>query len=291
MAHSAPLPGTVWWPSSFLAPSPRGAPLASAYAAAAERSSRSVGLPDASALAPRAPIALIALNVAPRQLDYGAEVLHRLWRLADVTIAADGAANRLREADAALPAAAQRVPGHLTGDMDSIEPAALEHFRARGSSVAVDASQDRHDFDKCLRLLESLEGGRFAEATVFVLGSVGGRVDHGAATLSTLCRHPHLRIVLLSNCNTSVLLSPGSHTILHDPELETGTCGLLPLFGRCTVSTTGFRWNLEGGELAMDGMCSSSNQAEPAAAGQPHVLTVDAHGPLLWTMELIDLGL
>ena len=69
-------------------------------------------------------------------------------------------------------------------------------------------------------------------------------------------------------------------TLLLDTGLEGPYCGLLPLAGSTTVTTTGLRWNLQDDVMKFGGLISTSN--EMAAAR----VTVKSSLPILWTMSV-----
>ena len=74
---------------------------------------------------------------------------------------------------------------------------------------------------------------------------------------------------------------PGQHR-LAVPQPTPLHCGLLPLGGPATVSTTGLQWDLTGQQLEFGGLVSTSNSF---SAGRQEV-TVDTDNSLLWTMDL-----
>ena len=89
------------------------------------------------------------------------------------------------------------------------------------------------------------------------------------------------RLVLLGDESLAFLLPAGKHVIEPNPEVEEGTCGLIPLGGRCTrVRTSGLRWNLSDAPLEFGSLVSSSNKFVDAR------VTVETSSPLLWTTSL-----
>jgi len=121
---------------------------------------------------------------------------------------------------------------------------------------------------------------------VFVASQAfGGRLDQQMANLNMLFRSEYTcfeRFVLLSDDSLALLLLPGAHTIEPNLEVEDGTCGLVPLGGRCdNVVTTGLKWNLDGTmPLEFGALVSSSNQIVAPT------VTVQTESPLLWTTSL-----
>jgi|GEM_PF-164472 len=89
-------------------------------------------------------------------------------------VCADGGYNALRERGI--------VPNVLTGDMDSIEPSALDEARNRGVRIIkFDADKNETDGELALRFLAA-EG--ITELDIY--GAFGGRPDHEAANLALL---------------------------------------------------------------------------------------------------------
>ena len=65
-------------------------------------------------------------------------------------------------------------------------------------------------------------------------GAFGGRLDQTMANINMLyCYRGFERFLLLSSHSLAFVLSPGSHVIEPNLEIETGACGLIPLGGRC----------------------------------------------------------
>lgn len=75
-------------------------------------------------------------------------------------------------------------------------------------------------------------------------GGMGGRLDHTLSALSTLHKWPHLNLVLWGEGNMAQLLPPGKHTIRPAKGFEGPSCGLVPLKGPATLTSTGLKWNL-----------------------------------------------
>ena len=77
--------------------------------------------------------------------------------------------------------------------------------------------------------------------SVVAYGAFGGRLDQQMANLNMAYSYDCFRhFYLVSDHSLAFLLRPGTHVIEPDREAEDGTCGLIPLGGRCEgVSTTG----------------------------------------------------
>ena len=123
-----------------------------------------------------------------------------------------------------------------------------------------------------------------APLSVVAYGAFGGRLDQQMANLnmaySSFSSLSHLYLV--SDESLAFVLRPGKHTIEVNEEEEDGTCGLIPLGGRCErVVTSGLRWDLDGDRpLEFGALLSSSNEfAKPT-------ITIETDAPLLWTTGL-----
>ena len=70
--------------------------------------------------------------------------------------------------------------------------------------------------------------------SVVAYGAFGGRLDHLMANLNMVYSFSCFeRFLLLSDDSLAFLLRPGSHVIQANREVEDGSCGLIPLGGRC----------------------------------------------------------
>ncbi len=124
---------------------------------------------------------------------------------------------------------------------------------------------------------------------IVVTNPLGQRLDSLMSNLSVLLECPNRRLVLLSSGSATACLPTGTSTItrtIWPPVLEQygytskDTCGLIPLGTSCTVSSTGFKWDLDEQELRFGGLVSSSNELPACKA------TVTTTAPLLFTLVL-----
>ena len=131
----------------------------------------------------------------------------------------------------------------------------------------------------------------FAQSSdqIVVTNPLGQRLDSLMSNLSVLLECPHRRLVLLSSGSATVCLPTGTSTISRTiwPSvleqygyMSKDTCGLIPLGTMCTVSSTGFKWDLDKQELRFGGLVSSSNELVACEA------TVTTTAPLLFTLVL-----
>jgi len=223
-------------------------------------------------------LALLVLNVDCESL-YTDSVLSRLWQDAAVRLCADGAANRLYDS---LPEAerGRMLPDQIRGDLDSLRPDVAEFYRARGVRIEHEPEQDTHDFEKCLRWLEEEQRSASEPFTVVAFGAFGGRLDQTMANLNMVYRYTSFAsFILLSADSLALLLPPGRNVIHVNDELESGSCGLVPLGGRCErIVTSGLLWDLDGSRpLEFGALVSSSNEVTGSE------VSVETSAPLLWT--------
>ena len=81
---------------------------------------------------------------------------------------------------------------------------------------------------------------------ILVLGALGGRFDHEMGNINVLYHFSNTKIALLSD-DCSIFLLPKTHTheIHIEKSVEGPHCGLIPIGGPSTsTTTTGLRWNL-----------------------------------------------
>ena len=232
-------------------------------------------------------------------------------------VCADGGANRLydelpgllaadsdsgddttrNDDDAAFATAVREahVPHAIVGDLDSVRPEVLAFYHSRGClTVDLSHDQDTTDLHKAVSWLESQDAARVDAADaaetatprprsrrrVLVAGALGGRFDHEMAHLSCLHAFADTEIVLVGRTSTARLIPEGVTTIVPDAEAEGPTCGLFPMRGPATVSTSGLRWNLDRQTLAFGTCISTSNRIDG-----PGEVRVRTDAPLVWTTE------
>jgi len=242
-------------------------------------------------------LALVILNVD----HHGRNPAHlramrfsHLWRQSSLRLCADGAANRLHDS-MSEGTRGTLLPDLITGDLDSLRGDVATFYAGHGVPIEGVTDQDSHDFEKCLRWLEERQHETAAHTmattdapaeqpfTVVAVGAFGGRLDQQMANLNMAYAFGSFAaFYLISDASLAFLLRPGRHVIDVNREAEDGSCGLIPLGGRCErVVTTGLKWNLDGTRpLEFGSLISSSNEIVDAR------VTVETSSPLLWTTGL-----
>lgn len=219
---------------------------------------------------PRAIAALVLLN--------GTAFHHRLlaavWPQKVPVICADGAANLLHGT------ASDRKPTHIIGDLDSILPHIQSHYKAQGTRIIKDESQDLNDFQKAMRIAMQQP----SPDPIIVMGGHGGRFDQTLGNLNTLFSTAEVgRVVTwLDATNAITALPVGTHHIYVDPSVEGPICGLIPI-GRTVqrVRTEGLKWNVDGPmSFGKDGLISTSNEF------REELVVIECSDPLIFTVQL-----
>lgn len=144
----------------------------------------------------------------------------------------------------------------VVGDLDSVEPAALEAARDRGARV------ERHPADKDATDLElALHHAAAAGCSrVVVVGGLGGRLDHLLANALLLAAAPDVDIVWRAG-NADVFTARAGRPL--DAGAGAGDLvSLLPVGGPASgVRTEGLRWQLSGDRLEPGSTRGISNEA------------------------------
>lgn len=138
------------------------------------------------------------------------------------------------------------VPDVVIGDLDSVSDAGLARVRASGITL-LSSPTDKDLTDTELALAHLLDVGA-THATLLSPG--GGRLDHAHGVLSALASP------LLSAVSIDAVIDTAHVTVLHGatrrliPQRSTITA-LHAMNGVARgITTTGFRWNLNGEDLA-----------------------------------------
>ena len=254
--------------------------------------------PSASAARPRDGDAADELLILNYHLP---AVTPHLWHRARRHFCADGGANRLYdELPAMLPhlhpddARAAHVPECIVGDLDSIRPEVLRFYVDAGAR-AVDLShdQDTTDLHKAVTAMvarpdpdsdETPDEPSPSARRILVVGALGGRFDHEMSHLSAMHEFADTRIVLLGRSSMATLVPPGVTDIVPDLDAEGPSCGLVPMQGDASATTTGLRWNLERAQrLRFGEFISTSNQVRAEEGG---VVRVETDRALVWTTDV-----
>jgi thiamine pyrophosphokinase len=148
-------------------------------------------------------------------------------------------------------------PHVVIGDMDSVDPAALEAAE-RGGAVVQRVPHDKDAVDTELALHAAVAHG--ARHIILVTGG-GGRLDHAVGVLNCLL-HP-----LLAGREVHALWGDARMRVLHGPERAEirgpvgSTIGLLAAGGDAHgIVTEGLRWSLDDEDLPAHSTRGVSNE-------------------------------
>ena len=176
---------------------------------------------------------------------------------ADVVIAADGGtllADRLGI-----------TPSLIIGDLDSTPSDLVTKYSAAGVEVRRYDHNTKWETDTELALLAALY---YSPGRIFVLGAIGGRLDHSLANV-LLLTHPSFAdrdVHILDGSNELFLAKPGEwNSIKGHPN---DIVSLLPIGVEAeAVTTRGLRWPLNGETLVAGKARGVSNRiSDPEAA-------------------------
>ncbi|CAK4032102.1 Thiamine pyrophosphokinase 3 [Lecanosticta acicola] len=194
----------------------------------------------------------------------------RLYGHASYILCADRGANRLHDllvahhADQSwLSALRTALPDAIHGDLDSVKDDVRKKYEQVGVQVSHDPDQYSTDFGKGIKtVIENVPHVK----DILVLGSIGGRVDQGTGLLHEIYReqkfnYPNIRFWLFSEASISVLLRRGTTIISTSVKegLITRNVGILPLYGKASISINGFEWDVTDWPTETGGQVSTSN--------------------------------
>ena len=162
-----------------------------------------------------------------------AQMIERALKITPTLYCADGGA-----------AYAPIMPAAIIGDMDSFDEKSTQ-FQTVNKRLIED--QDTTDFEKCLGLVSA----KF----YICLGFTGGRMDHYLSSIAALAKFSDKKVFLVSE--TDFALVANARMCL---ELGEGVpFSLFPL-ETSRAHTAGLQWNLNGEDMAIGGLISTSNR-------------------------------
>ena len=186
------------------------------------------------------------------------------------------------------------LPNVIIGDMDSIRPETLEHFKANDVQIVKDSNQDNTDFRKAGDFLLARDP---KPKRIFFLSAFGGRIDHTLSNMSNLYqlqKEHDTEIILLDRYSKMICLRPDIDyeiQLSKAIDLKEGV-GIVPVPVEPSkngneISTTGFKWNIQPGtevdSLSWDTLLSTSNEIENAE----YKVTIKSKVPLFVSTTLV----
>jgi thiamine pyrophosphokinase len=170
-----------------------------------------------------------------------------------------------------------------------------EYYRSHGCQIIQDPDQETTDFAKCLSLIDAqaidIATSPHRKLDVVVLGSLGGRVDHGLSQLHHLymaSQDTSLRIgeiILLTPESITFLLHKGYNKIY--TPLGKGflaeNIGIVPVGRPAVISTKGLEWDVSNWETEFGGRISTSNHIKS------DIVEIETTERVVFTIELAHL--
>ncbi|KAF2744399.1 thiamine pyrophosphokinase [Sporormia fimetaria CBS 119925] len=214
-------------------------------------------------------------------------VFEQLWRHARFRICADGGANRLYDLLNGMSTARTEdyLPDAVHGDLDSLRADVRDYYIAHGVAVSKDADQESTDFGKAMQMVARRQPS-IRQQDIIISGGLGGRVDQGLGLLHEIfreeSRNARIRLWLVSESSVSFTLKPGRNMLqgLASTGLFTRNVGIVPIYGRAVITTSGLGWDVQDWDTQMGTQVSTSN----------HVVSddvvIETNAPVLFTIEL-----
>lgn len=221
----------------------------------------------------------------------------KIWNNATIRHIVDGGGNYLHDLQQLAKSRSEddrpKDPHLLTGDMDSIRPEVLAHYKQISELDVVETpDQDHTDFTKAIQVLsrqKALSDKNDGVKSIVVFYTSGGRLDHVLSIYNTLYKFakdvdnntlPPLVLVDLAS-SISLLLTKGKHQI---PAVKCANwCSLVPLNGPVTLTTSGFRWNLNKDTLEFGKFISTSQEFD--AKSDVATVEIASDKPLLFSVD------
>jgi thiamine pyrophosphokinase len=200
-----------------------------------------------------------------------------------------------------------QIPTAIVGDFDSIKAPVMQTYASQGAKIEEDRDQYKTDFGKSMRVLREYhsESSSAVKAhkdeetfNILILSDLSGRIDQGIGILHEMLRETKAlesrgtRIWLLNNDSMSWILPKGSNVLRGlftqwpagdatsgEEHLFSPNVGILPIYGRAVISTSGLEWDVKDWHTEMGIMVSTSN----------HVIrdevVIDTSNEVLFTIE------
>lgn len=200
-----------------------------------------------------------------------------------------------------LKANSSKQPIAICGDLDSVRPDVLSHYRQGGVRILKDVDQYTTDFIKCLSVVAERvrtqatgDPRNYERHDVAIFGGLGGRADQAFSNLNLLYANQGDRRHLLYPSwviNDLYLITPESIIFcLREGESEICTpvgpgalgesVGIIPLGTPATITTAGLEWDVKDWPTAFGGQVSTSNHIKSAS------VTVKSTARVLFTVEV-----
>eukprot|EP00111_Clytia_hemisphaerica_P004126 TCONS_00011800-protein len=207
-----------------------------------------------------------------------------LWKKSCTKFCCDGGSNRLFDAS---KDSENFIPDFICGDLDSLKETTKTYYLQKNVKLEFLYDQDNTDFTKtAMFALEECHQKGIEFDCLVAYPAFGGRLDQTMANINTMFQLKEKTkkpCYLITDDDIAFLVDKGKTRIKVERELKGGWCSLIPIACKAEkVTTTGFKWNLDGDSMEFGSLVSTSN-----AFGEnvDHV-TVDTSHPLLITFGI-----
>ena len=192
-------------------------------------------------------------------------------------------------------------PAAICGDLDSVRPDVLSHYRQQGVQILKDEDQYKTDFMKCFNFIaenvqrQATEDHQKKEPhDVAIFGGLGGRADHAFSNLNHLYAHqedrsqgqfpsPIIRDLYLITPESIIFcLHKGDNYIITPVGAEAlgESVGIIPLGMPATITTEGLEWDVKDWPTVFGGQVSTSNHIKSES------VSVKTTARVLFTVEI-----
>lgn len=144
-------------------------------------------------------------------------------------------------------------PSAIIGDLDSIEPHILNHYKNKNIPIIqLDRAKDKNDLEFALEYVLT----NYQQQSISIFGGFGKRIDHTLANLFILTtidspiffEAEHEVAFLIRNETQALVVNKGQ------------TISLIPFFGPCELTTSGLKWELNHKLLNFAGLSNIAMQ-------------------------------
>ncbi|KAK4643896.1 thiamine pyrophosphokinase [Podospora bellae-mahoneyi] len=241
-----------------------------------------------------------ALLILNQPIHNHVGMIKRLWNNAIFHIAADGAANCLHDAAGIHSDPSFDDLDVIIGDLDSISQEARTYYETppRRTNVIYYRDDYSTDFAKAVEHTRAKYRPSLKGKDIVVVGSLGGRVDHGISQLHHLYlfqRDPDYnegKMYFFSGESLTFMLKAGRKHVIRVRDGPAGEkdvfakwVGILPMKEPSYITTKGLEWDVTDWPTEFGGQMSTSNHILP----ETQVIEVEATRDVLFTMSLREI--
>ncbi|KAK0670101.1 putative thiamine pyrophosphokinase [Cercophora samala] len=238
-----------------------------------------------------------ALLILNQPIHNHVAMIKRLWNHASFRIAADGAANCLHDVAGIHADPSFDDLDVIIGDLDSISQVARNYYETppRRTNVIYYRDDYSTDFAKAVEHTRARYPPSPKGKDIVVVGSLGGRVDHGISQLHHLYmfqsdpNYNEGKMYFFSGESLTFMLKAGRKHVIRvrdgpagDKDVFAKWVGILPVKEPSRITTKGLEWDVTDWPTEFGGQMSTSNHILP----ETRVIEVEATKDVLFTMSL-----